>query len=156
MLATTTPSGTNWQEEALLYDRIHPRMRAMANLIGEMPERSLLDVGCSAGTLQRLLPAEYEYFGCDITDHGAHLGPTHCQQLDLNATQDLSSFEDRGIRLIHMGGFLEYMGRPGELLRSFHRVVGVGGRLIMSMTNFECYRYQNAARSHHRDWLFKP
>ena len=93
----------------------------------------------------------------DITDHAAsRLGPTHFQQLDLNATQDLSFFENRGIQLIHMGGFLEYMGRPRELLRSFHRVVGVGGRLIMSMTNFQCYRYRNVARTHHRAWLFKP
>jgi len=157
MSTATTPSGTNWQVEALDYDRIHPRMQAMAGLIQAMPERSLLDAGCSAGTLQGLLPEDYEYFGCDITDHAAsRLGPAHFQQLDLNATQDLSFFENRGIQLIHMGGFLEYMGRPRELLRSFHRVVGVGGRLIMSMTNFQCYRYRNVARTHHRAWLFKP
>jgi SAM-dependent methyltransferase len=157
MATTLAPGVTNWQEEALQYDSKHPRMRAMAKLINAMPERSLLDAGCSVGTLQRLLPADYEYFGCDITDHAARsLGPSHFQQLDLNATTDLSFFENRGIQLIHMGGFLEYIRQPRELLRSFHRVVGVGGRLIMSMTNFECHRYQDVAKSHHRAWLFKP
>jgi SAM-dependent methyltransferase len=156
MSIMTRPGPTDWQTEALHYDRLHPRMQAMARLINALPERSLLDVGCSAGTLQRLLPKDYEYFGCDITDHAAHLGPTHFQQLDLNASQDLSFFEGRGIQLIHMAGFLEYIGQPRELLQSCHRVVGPGGRLIVSMTNFECYRYQDVARSHHRAWLFKP
>jgi ubiquinone/menaquinone biosynthesis C-methylase UbiE len=157
MSTTAIPSGTNWQKEALHYDRFHPRMQAMVRLMNAGRERRLLDVGCSAATLQRLLPADFEYFGCDITDHAAsRLGPTHFQQLDLNATHDLSFFENRGIQLIHMGGFLEYMGQPRELLRSFHRVVGVGGRLIMSMTNFECHRYQDVAKSHHRAWRFKP
>ncbi len=148
---------TNWQQESLLYAKSHPRLVAMARLAEAMPERSMLDVGCSAGTLRRLLPSDYAYYGCDITDHAApNLEAGHFRQIDLNATHDLSFFANRGIRVIHMGGFLEYVREPGPLLGKFRELVGSGGVLLMSMVNFEAKRYDDIAKSHHPSWHCKP
>ena len=150
------PAVTCWQEETLFYDKIHPRMVAMAKCLTALPHRSVLDIGCSAGTMQRLLPADFSYYGCDITDHaGKHLPPGHFHQIDLNATRDLSFFANKGIRVVNIGGVLEYLKQPGELFAELRRLVGPGGHVVCSMVNFQAARYADSA-THHPAWAFKP
>ena len=148
--------GTNWQAESLYYDKLHPRLMEMARVIGSLPHRSVLDIGCAVGTMRKLLPSDFDYFGCDIADHaGKHLEPGHFQQLDLNATNDLSFFFDRVIRTVNISGVLEYIKRPADLLQILHQLVGTGGSLVLSMTNFEALRYADG-KSHHAAWEYKP
>jgi SAM-dependent methyltransferase len=147
---------TNWQAETLFYDKKHPRLLEMSRAIRALPHRGVLDVGCSVGTMRKLLPPEFDYYGCDITDHaGGHLEPGHFQQIDLNETLDLSYFANRGIGTVCISGVLEYIRRPDDLLRTLHHLVGPGGCLVLSMTNFEADRYSDTS-VHHPAWLFKP
>ena len=70
-------SGANqpidWQVETQLYDRPHPRLAMMAGLLAALPQRRLLDIGCGTARLKQLLPADFDYFGCDVTDHAARV-----------------------------------------------------------------------------------
>jgi SAM-dependent methyltransferase/predicted O-methyltransferase YrrM len=152
--ASATP--VDWQTESQLYDRPHPRLVMMARLLAGLPQRRLLDVGCATARLKQLLPPDFDYYGCDVTDHAAGvLAPDHFRQLDLNRSCDLSHFAGRGIDVVHIGGVLEYLERPEELLAACRRLVGPAGRLVLSIINFECQRYQQPER-HHPGWLYKP
>ncbi|HKB01843.1 MAG TPA: methyltransferase domain-containing protein [Gemmataceae bacterium] len=154
-MATPGPA-TDWQQETLFYDKVHPRMVAMARCVRAMPHRSVLDIGCSTGIMRRLLPGDCDYYGCDITDHaGARLPPGHFRQIDLNANHDLSYFASRGIRLAHMAGVLVYLNRPGEVLVEIHRLVGLGGHLVCSIVNFQATRRLDPT-THHPAWVYKP
>jgi SAM-dependent methyltransferase len=146
----------DWQQETTLYDRPHPRLVRMARLLTELPQRRLLDVGCSTAAMRRLLPRDFEYYGCDIADHArASLGADRFRQIDLNESCDLSPFAGRQIDLVHIGGVLEYLDRPCELLSAVRELVGRGGRLVLSMINFEGRRFSDPS-SHHRGWVFRP
>ena len=146
----------DWQQETRRYDRPHPRLVLMAGLLRELPQRRLLDVGCSTGALRDLLPPEFEYFGCDIADHArATLGAERFQQLDFNRDQDLSAFVPQRIDAVHIGGVLEYLERPERLLASVRELVPAGGALVLSIINFEAQRYQTSA-AHHAGWIYKP
>jgi hypothetical protein len=128
----------------------------MAGLLAELPQRRLLDVGCSTAAMRRLLPPDFEYYGCDITDHAqAVLGPDRFRQIDFNQSCDLSAFEGRQIDAVHIGGVLEYLERPCEVLRALRELVGRRGGMVLSIINFEERRYRDPA-SHHRGWVFQP
>ena len=82
----------------------------------------MLDIGCSTAALRRLLPRDCDYYGCDVAPHAAGaLAVDHFRQLDFNRSCDLAAFAGRGIDAIHLGGVLEYLARPAELLRSARR-----------------------------------
>src|SRR5262245_60035585 len=110
----------------------------MAQMLSKFPQRRLLDVGCSTAVLQRLLPADYDYYGCDVADHACQsLDADHFRQIDLNRSCDLSAFAGRGIAVIHVGGVLEYLECPDELVGELRRLVPRGSPLLLSIINFE-------------------
>jgi SAM-dependent methyltransferase len=147
---------TAWQEETRLYDRAHPRLARMAEVLRRLPQRRLLDVGCSTAMLRKLLPDDFDYYGCDIADHaGAVLGHDRFRQLDFDRDCDLSTFEGRGIDVVHVGGVLEYLERPAELVERLRRLVGQGGRMAVSIINFQSRRFASPD-SHHRAWIYRP
>lgn len=146
----------DWQQETRRYDRPHPRLKQMADALAACPQRRLLDVGCSTATLRRLLPADFDYYGCDVADHAARILPDgHFVRQDLNRYGDLSCFRRRGIDCVHIGGVVEYLERPGELLRELQRLVPSGAPLVCSIINFQSTRYADAAK-HHPGWIFRP
>lgn len=149
-------SVVDWQQESQQYDRAHPRLVQMARLLAEYPERRLLDVGCSTAMLQRLLPDDFVYHGCDVADLAAKSLPAdRFLQRDLNISSDLSFFENCRIDTIHIGGVVEYLERPGELLDALRRLVPDGSPLVTSIINFESERYA-IADNHHRGWVYRP
>jgi SAM-dependent methyltransferase len=146
----------DWQVESRLYDRAHPRLVMMAGLLAALPQRRLLDVGCATARLKQVLPPDFDYYGCDVTDHAASvLASDHFRQLDLNRSCDLAHFAGQGIDVVHVGGVLEYLERPQALLDACHRLVGPDGRMVVSIINFECQRY-GQSESHHPGWIYKP
>ena len=146
----------DWQQETKHYDRAHPRLVRMARLLAQMPQRRLLDVGCSTAAMRHLLPPEFEYYGCDIADHAlTALGAERFRQIDFNQNCDLSAFVAKDINLVHIGGVLEYLRRPQDLLRELRELVGRQGGLVLSIINFEERRYRDPS-SHHRGWIFRP
>jgi SAM-dependent methyltransferase len=145
-----------WQKETTLYDTPHLRLRIMARWLRELPQRRLLDIGCSTARLHSLLPDDYRYFGCDIADHARrHLPTGHFLQMDLNQTCDFSAFAHQGIDVIHIGGVLEYLQRPGPVLRALRDLVAGDSPMVLSVINFAARRYAQAA-AHHPAWVFKP
>jgi SAM-dependent methyltransferase len=154
----TAPASPNvdWHAETMRYDRPHPRLVTMARLVRAVPRPCLLDVGCSTGTLRRLLPADCEYYGCDVTDHArALLGNDRFAQLDFNRSSDLSAFAGRGINVVHVSGVLEYLKHPADLLASAREIVPSGSRLIASIINFQAAAHARR-ETHHPGWIYKP
>jgi SAM-dependent methyltransferase len=144
-----------WQKETTLYDTPHLRLRIMARWLRQLPQRRLLDLGCSTARLRNLLPADYRYFGCDISDHArSRLSPGHFLQMDLNQTGDFSAFAHHGIDVIHIGGVLEYLQRPRLVLRALRNLVTGNSPMVLSVINFDSRRYAEAD-GHHPGWVFK-
>jgi len=151
-----TASSAAWQVETTLYRRPHPRLARMAELLTQESVHCVLDIGCSTATLQSLLPADVNYYGCDVTDHARSLlPPGHFEQLDLNENCDLSAFETVELDAIHIGGVFEYLQDPGKLLRCARGMVPAGRPLVTSITNFAAERYQRS-QDQHRWWIYKP
>ncbi len=149
-------TAVDWQQETRRYDRPHPRLKRMAAALTACPQRRLLDVGCSTATLRRLLPADFEYYGCDVADHAAHvLPPGRFLHRDLNRSADLSFFRPCGIDAIHIGGVVEYLECPGEVLRELHGLVPSGAPLVCSLINFQSLRYADPRRRH-PGWIYRP
>jgi trans-aconitate methyltransferase len=145
-----------WQQETALYSRPHLRLRLMARLLRSLPQRRLLDVGCATAVLRDLLPPSFVYHGCDIADHArAKLPPGRFAQVDLNTSVDLSTFGDRAIDVVHVGGVLEYLDRPHDLLSGLRGLVQAGSALAVSIINFDCPHYAEP-RSWHPGWVFRP
>jgi SAM-dependent methyltransferase len=146
----------DWHDETLRYDRPHARLVAMARLLRSLPQRRVLDIGCSTAALRTLLPPDCDYYGCDFTPHArAVLAADHFCQLDFNRSCDLSAFAGRGIDAIHIGGVLEYLLRPAELLRSARTLVAAGSPLLVSIINFEAAAFARR-EAHHLGWIYKP
>ena len=145
----------DWQQETKRYDAPHPRLELCARLLRRHRERRLLDVGCSTATLKRHLPGDYEYYGCDVSDHARVALGKRFQQIDLNRTCDFSHFAGEGIDVIHIGGVLEYLQRPEELFRGLRALVERSAPVVLSIINFEAACYADAAK-HHPGWIFKP
>lgn len=149
-------TNVDWQTETKTYSKPHPRLRLMARELISMPHRRLLDIGCSTATLRTLLPPDFEYFGCDISDHaGSVLPPGHFLQIDFRQGCDLSPFYGRGIDAIHIGGVLEYLDRPGDLLAEARKLISSNGQLLVSLTNFDASYYRDPSR-HFYGWVYKP
>jgi SAM-dependent methyltransferase len=146
----------DWQTETVIYDRPHPRLVEMARLIRALPDRTILDIGCSTAIMKDLIGDGFEYFGCDIANAvGERLDHEHFRQIDFNKTTDLGAFAGRGIRAIHIGGVLEYLERPEALLQAARDLTGKGGHAVISIINFTADRYRDPA-SHHAAWIYKP
>ena len=147
---------TDWKKETLVYDVPHPRLKLVARLLEAMPYSRLLDVGCSTGTLRRILPDAITYFGCDITDHArAHLDPGRFLRIDFNDTTDLSFFSGRDINMINISGVLEYLRSPGDLLTAVRGLVPEDRPLVVSIINFDGARFSDPVH-HHPSWIYRP
>jgi hypothetical protein len=145
-----------WSEEAMIYAKAHPRLKLIAKLLTRQRYRRLLDIGCSSATLKELLPPDFEYFGSDITRLAeSHLSPAHFLQADFNDRVDLSHFQRHQINCLHIGGVLEYLHRPKELLQAVRQLVPVRTPLLVTLINFEGKRF-SSPKQHHEAWVYKP
>ena len=145
-----------WAQESTIYWKPHPRLRFMANVLARQPQRRLLDIGCSGATLRDLLPASYTYFGCDITDEASRRLPNgHFLRRDFNDTAELSFFAAKQIDALHVGGVLEYLREPDQLLIEARTLVPAGAPLVLSIINFEGTHY-SATHTHHAKWIYRP
>jgi hypothetical protein len=73
----------------------------------------------------------------------------------LNTSADLSFFQDRHIDCLHIGGVLEYLHRPKEILLAARQLVPVHTPLLLTLINFEGKRFRSSER-HHEEWINKP
>lgn len=149
-------AGVDWQQETLLYDRPHHRMVQAAEILRRLPGRKLLDVGCSTAHLQKVLGDDFDYFGCDIADHASDRLPHgRFAKINLDRDPDLSPFANCRIDVIHVGGVLEYLSSPRDLLLAMRRLLARDGHLVVSMIHFESPRYRNLDKRH-PGWIYTP
>jgi 2-polyprenyl-3-methyl-5-hydroxy-6-metoxy-1,4-benzoquinol methylase len=152
----STNNSVNWVQETLWYHRPHDRLVRVARRLCRLSERKLLDVGCATGYLRRLLPADFEYFGCDVTNHASvELPADHFAQVDFNRSADLSFFAGQKIEVLHVGGVLEYLDRPEDLLTSARELVDRGRPMILSIVNFQSPKMRRK-ENHHPGWVYRP
>ena len=90
----------DWQRETMRYAAPHARLELCASLLRRMPQRRLLDVGCSTAALKGVLPGNYDYYGCDVTNHARAVLKERFLQLDRNVRQsDCAAEQDLGSRV---------------------------------------------------------
>ncbi|MFO0946673.1 MAG: class I SAM-dependent methyltransferase [Planctomycetota bacterium] len=146
----------DWQQETLKYDRAHDRLRFVARVLGKLPIHALLDIGCSTAKLKSLLADDVEYFGCDISDQArSRLGGGHFQRMDLNISSDFLYFAGRGINAIHVGGVVEYLERPEEMLANARELLSQGDYLVISIINFRSRKF-SSPENWHPAWIYRP
>lgn len=146
----------DWQRETLKYDRAHERLRSVARVLAKHPIHCLFDIGCSTGMLKRLLPAGVEYYGCDISDQAReNLDGEHFQRMDLNVSSDFLYFAGRGIDAIHVGGVVEYLQRPAEMLANARALLAAEGLLVVSIINFRSRKF-TSPENWHPAWIYRP
>jgi SAM-dependent methyltransferase len=143
-----------WRQESLLYSQPHRRLRLVARLINRSDRTRLLDVGCGPATLRTLLRPDIAYYGSDLIGHARPLLDDRFEAQDFNRTCDLSAFADQAIDIVHVGGLLEYLQYPGQLLGEIRRVAPAA-LLVVTMVNFASHRFRDPA-SHHPRWIYKP
>ena len=103
------------------------------------PGSSVLDVGCATGYLAELLrPKNCVVTGIEVNPAAAKVASEHCAAVisaDIE-TQTLSKIVGRKkFDVIVFADVLEHLRAPGEVLRSAHRVLKPGGRVIASIPN---------------------
>jgi SAM-dependent methyltransferase len=151
----TDPHQAYWRHETLKYRISHFRLRFVAKLLRSQSYRRLLDLGCSGATLKSLLTPDFVYYGCDIASWAEDvLGSDFFQQIDFNDEYDLLRFGKQQIDVVHVGGLLEYLQDPEQLLREIRRVVRPGAMLVASMINFASHYYR--VGHHHPQWVYQP
>jgi SAM-dependent methyltransferase len=101
------------------------RVAFAAQCASALPVRSVLDVGCRDGQLQRLLPAHIQYSGCDLVpgEHVRYVGDV--QSIDIKESFDCVIALD----------LLEHVD---DIHGLFDRLAGLAGQaLVVSLPN--CY-----------------
>jgi 2-polyprenyl-3-methyl-5-hydroxy-6-metoxy-1,4-benzoquinol methylase len=102
----------------------------------EIAGRRVLDIGCHAGCLLRLMHAKYpdaSLFGCDISDVKLAMAKRACPDADLffSALSDLprSSRYD----VVFLMEVLEHMVDPDAVVRRLLDIVSAGGTLVLTV-----------------------
>jgi SAM-dependent methyltransferase len=136
----------HWNERAKALDIPHARLRIIAREIAALPgpPATLLDIGCGAATLRKLLPESIEYFGVDIADDVIPVGtdPEHFVVADLNVEDDC--FPGRTFDVVVASGAFEYVRDPERFLHLVTRKLAPGGFFVISYLNR--WRYRDAIK----------
>ena len=132
----------HWSLRARAFDRIHPRLKLIANLVNDLPEpnQTLLDVGCGPAALRRAIGSNIEYFGVGIVSGiiGEHDDPAHFAICDLN--HDLECFGNKKFDIVVCSGIFEYIHDPDRFMRFLSLKMSEHGHLIISYENRQHYR----------------
>jgi len=124
-----------WRDENLKYADPHFRMLKAARIITRLARGrnpSLLDIGCGAATLRRLIPPTIEYHGIDIAIHEQD---PNLREVDV--VKSPIDFGDRKFDIVLAQGFFEYVGdHQSEKFDEIAQLLAPGGTFIVSYVNF--------------------
>lgn len=141
-----------WPTPAFLEDYFDPRRLAMARLLldrcdaeeVEIAGKRVLDIGCHAGSLLRLMRARYpdaSLFGCDISDVKLAMAKRACPDAELffSSLSDLppSSRYD----VVFLMEVLEHMVDPEAVVRRLLDLVSATGTLVLTVPDGREDRY---------------
>jgi 2-polyprenyl-3-methyl-5-hydroxy-6-metoxy-1,4-benzoquinol methylase len=141
-----------WAKETLKYKTSHARLSIIVNIVKGIPglEKKILDIGAGPGTLGKLLPEEFKYFGLDIT--GVKDNLSGVQYCDFDQVTDSTNVVGAPFDIVIISGVLEY-------LIDWKRFIGIvsehwlkpSGYLLVSFINNKFYR-QHKKISPHPKW----
>lgn len=124
-----------WGAENLKFSEPWYRLEKAARIVTRLAagsQCSLLDVGCGPGTLGRLLPANVEYSGIDISIPNP---APNFAEADL--LESAIGMGDRKFDLVTALGFFEYVGdRQQQKLTEIAGLLPGGGKFVVTYTNF--------------------
>ncbi len=155
-----------WQREALHYDVRHRRLERIAELVEESlasdapggpRRRRVLDVGCSAGTLGRMLSEGILYHGCDLSAEAVAAGGSD-RLVVHDLAEGLPAFDGEPYDVIVASGILEYLEDVPALLAGIRERLAPGGRLVVSYFNMDHVSRRAGRPFRHPLWVndWKP
>jgi len=111
--------------QQLLSDEVNAEKAAKINKY-LAPAKSLVDFGCSAGRITKLLKAE-EKIGVEISPTAA----AAAQQAGIEIVGDVSLLPDKSFDAVVSHHALEHVENPFGVLQQFRRILKPGGQLIL-------------------------
>jgi SAM-dependent methyltransferase len=100
------------------------RLEILRKLLSGRLSSLALDVGCGGGYLRE--SGLSEVVGIDIKSG---------QAVTIRASAEFLPFRDQCFQLVFAGEVIEHLNEPGQALRDWARVLGKGGRIIISTPN---------------------
>jgi len=131
----------DWRQDSY-YLTTHARLRTIAAVLRrsfpvERP-RKVLDVGCGAGYLGKILGDDAEYYGCDAFEAGPV--PTATPERILHWMYDEKApslpFEGERFDAIVCSGFLEYITNREIFFSLARRRISDNGLMLVSFVNY--------------------
>lgn len=124
-----------WSGEHVKFVEPHYRLKKTARIVTKLArgdERTLLDVGCGPGTLGRVLPANFHYYGVDI----AISQPTS-NLLEADLRNEPISFGDQRFDIVVAQGVFEYLGdAQSRKFAEIAELLSGNGRFVVTYWNF--------------------
>lgn len=136
-----------------LYNPEHPqshsfieRRRKTLELLGDLNERRLLDLGCGSGALlEGLAHQNVEYHGIDISPRMIQCASSRIEELGLTSRYSVQVGDVESLpyspayfdAVVGMG-LLEYFDQPQRLLNEVLRVAKPGARLVFTIPKKFC------------------
>ena len=143
---------SRWQGEALHYDVPHRRLERISGLVTERGPGRVLDLGCSAGTLGRILGESYTYHGCDVSEEAVHTpGPGWRVVHDLEG--GLPEFDSGPYDTVVASGIFEYLQDVPALLKRIRSRLSRDGRLVASYFNMDHVSRRAGDAFRHELWV---
>lgn len=100
------------------------------------PGARVLDVGCGVGqVVARLTEAGYEAYGVDVSEPNIERARKFCPHCQLYDGRKLP-FSDAFFASVGALNVLEHVDEPEAFIKELVRVVGAGGRIVISSPNF--------------------
>ena len=150
---TTVPEGNAgnalykkdfWSEENLKYSRPHFRMEKASRLINRLArgrDRTLLDVGCGPGLLERVLDrGRWHVTGIEMAPYIADFGRARLGTNVLAARLEDANLPPASFDVVVMKYVLDHMEEPFAALQKARRVIKPDGLLVIAdLINIESF-----------------
>jgi len=100
-------------------------------------DRRLLELGCGLGHLLGLLQDDFACVGVDIADYSIEELRRNAPAAEgyVMSAEDLSRFTDGEFSAVVALHLVEHLPDPADTLRQVHRILGVGGLLLLATPN---------------------
>jgi len=162
-MPVTDADGVDWIEEGVRYNRIHHRLKKVANFVNRLYKlyhfSTIFDIGCSGGKLSWLIEPSITYYGCDIVP-GVIQENNNDRIVLWNIEQDEIAnlnFSQRSFDCIVMSGLLEHVADRKEVLTKAISMINSTGFLILTYANpeFIFYKRNIGIRKNDRNWIMR-